>query len=192
MLRQLSLGMNLLALGLFVPGIWLPMFALKSEMGAWFGQGRLTADLVDKELSILQTVEELWRDDRLLVAALIFFFSVAIPVIKTLLVSLAWYWHKLGKGRKLADWIAAIGKWSMADVFVVAIFLAVLSTDHAETTATQAINLFGLRIDFEISSATLSTLGPGFYYFVGYCILSLAASQLLHFSLRRQPAADQM
>ena len=191
MLRHLGLGLNLLALGLFFPGILLPMFALKTEMNAWFGQGRLGASLVDKDLSIMQTVEELWRDQRLLVAALIFVFSILVPLLKTILVGLAWYWHKLQKGKRLATWVAAIGKWSMADVFVVAIFLAMLSTDHAETTTRQSLNMFGLRLDFDISSATQSMLGNGFYYFVGYCLLSLAASQLLQYGLKTQSAPAQ-
>lgn len=66
----------------------------------------------------------------------------------------------------------------MADVFVIAVFLAVLSTNHAETASNQQIVVFGFKMELLISSQTLSAVGQGFYYFVGYCLLSLLATQI--------------
>ena len=75
MLRQnLGFALNLIALGLFVPGILLPMFSLDMELLANLGNSALTASLVDKQLSILGTVDELWQDQRFLVGFLILFF----------------------------------------------------------------------------------------------------------------------
>jgi hypothetical protein len=74
----------------------------------------------------------------------------------------------------------------MADVFVVAIFLAMLSTNHSETANSKALVLFGFKMDLLISSETLSAVGAGFYYFIGYCILSLVAS---HISQIKAPAS---
>lgn len=177
-MRHLGLLLNLLALGLFFPGILLPMFSLNMEMAANIAGSQLTTPLVAQELSIITTVEELLSEDRLLVAALIFLFSVCIPLLKTLLITVA-YFIKSGIWRqRLTGFVAAIGKWSMADVFVVAVFLAVLSTNHAETASTQQFSVMGFRIALDISSQTLSAVGEGFYYFVGYCLLSLLGSQL--------------
>jgi hypothetical protein len=81
--------------------------------------------------------------------------------------------------QKLIKIVAVIGKWSMADVFVVAVFLAILSTNHAQSRETHELAFFGMKIGFEMSSQTLSNVGQGFYYFVGYCVLSLLGSQLL-------------
>jgi hypothetical protein len=67
----------------------------------------------------------------------------------------------------------------MADVFVVAIFIAVLSTNHAQSAQQQELSFFGMTLTFEISTETLSNIGSGFYFFVGYCVLSLIGSQLI-------------
>jgi uncharacterized paraquat-inducible protein A len=58
-----------------------------------------------------------------------------------------------------------ISKWSMADVFVVGVFVAFL--------AANAVKKEGGLLSFE------AVLGPGFYFFLGYCLLSILSSQLL-------------
>ncbi|AWB65187.1 Paraquat-inducible protein A [Saccharobesus litoralis] len=176
--KHLGFALTLIALLLFVPGIIYPMFSLNMELKAQLSQSILTSPIVNKELSILATVEELWRDERLLVAMLIFAFSILIPVIKTALVCLA-YWRKNTEiEQKIMKFISSIGKWSMADVFVVAVFLAILSTNHAETQDTQQFAIFGFKLDLLISSETLSNVGSGFYFFTAYCLLSLLGSHL--------------
>ena len=71
-----------------------------------------------------------------------------------------------------------LGKWSMADVFVVAVFLAILSTNHASTESKQQLTIFAFKLDLLVSSETLSNAGVGFYYFTAYCLLSLLGTQL--------------
>lgn len=178
MTKHLGFSFNLLALALFIPGIMMPMFSLNTELIAQVGQTSLSSELVSKELSLIMTIEELWQDDRFLVALLIFFFSICIPLLKSILVSIAYFKRNTLTEEKIIGFVAAIGKWSMADVFVVAIFLAVLSTQHAETANNEQLILFGFKIDLLISSETLSSVGMGFYYFAGYCLLSLLATQL--------------
>lgn len=185
MKKHIGFGLNIAALGLFFPGIILPMFSMNMEMAAVFNQSTLTSSIVDKELSILTTVEELWLDQRLLVAALIFLFSVCIPLFKTSLVSVAYFTKDSLKQARLLGWVSGIGKWSMADVFVVAIFLAILSTNHAETADSHQFAIFGLTIAFDISTQTLSAAGQGFYFFTAYCILSLLGTQLAFSAAKR-------
>lgn len=184
-MKHAGFVLNLIALGLFFPGIFLPMFTLNTEMKVILSNSSFTSSLVDEELSIMQTVETLWDDQRWLVAALIFVFSVTIPLLKGLMVVLAYIRKNTNIEARLLSFVAHIGKWSMADVFVVAIFLAVLSTDHAGTTETHHFTLFGLSLAVDISSQTLSSLGQGFYYFVGYCMLSLFGTHLAFASLGR-------
>lgn len=178
--RHLGFACNLAALGLFIPGILLPMFVLNMELSALINASGISASILDKELSILTTVEELWRDKRLLVAGLIFVFSVCIPLLKTLLVCLAYMKKNTLSERRIMAFVGAIGKWSMADVFVVAVFLAMLSTDHGQTITSHFISILGFKISFDISTQTLSAVGQGFYYFSGYCLLSIFGSQLMH------------
>ena len=137
----------------------------------------LSADLVDKQLSIMATVEELWHEERIFVAVLIFAFSVLIPLTKTILVSFAYWQRKTALEAKIMNFIASIGKWSMADVFVVAVFLAILSTNHAGTETAKQLQIFAFKIDLVVSSETLSSAGTGFYYFTAYCLLSLLGTQ---------------
>jgi hypothetical protein len=178
--KQLGFVLNLIALFIFIPGIMLPMFSLSMEMSAQLGASSLTSQIINKELSLLSTIVELWQDQRLLVATLIFIFSICIPLLKGILVCYSYLKKHSATEAKLLNFVAKIGKWSMADVFVIAIFLAVLSTNHAETADSKTLALLTFKIDLLISSETLSAVGLGFYYFSGYCLLSLLGT---HFSL---------
>ena len=184
--RHLGFSLNVLALALFVPGILLPMFALNMELAALLGNSSLTSDLVDKELSILATVSDLWHDDRMIVAALIFAFSVCVPALKTTLVTAAYVRPDTVFEGRLLRFVGTIGKWSMADVFVVAIFLAILSTNHAETNDVHQFSILGFSMSLEISTQTLSAVGQGFYFFTGYCLMSMAGTQLALYSWKKR------
>ena len=175
--KHLGFILNIIALALFFPGILLSMFSLKMDMAASISGSSLVSTLINKELSIMATIEELWHDQRLLVAGLIFVFSVAIPLLKSLIVTFAYFSKNRQRESRLLRFVASIGKWSMADVFVVAVFLAILSTNHADTVNTQQLAIFGFKIALDISTETLSAAGEGFYYFTGYCLLALLGSQ---------------
>lgn len=190
--HHIGFALNVVALGLFFPGILLPIFALSTDMLASLGPSDLSASLVNKELSIMATVRELWDDQRLLVAALIFVFSVCIPVLKSLLLTVAYVARRSAAALPLARFVSAIGKWSMADVFVVAVFLAVLSTSHAETQATHEFVIFGFRVALDVSTQTLSMVGEGFYYFTAYCLLSIFGAQLALSGLKRLAPAPSV
>jgi paraquat-inducible protein A len=75
----------------------------------------------------------------------------------------------------------------MADVFVIAIFLAIMSTNHAETSTSEQFSVFGFKIALDISTQTLSAAGEGFYYFTAYCLLSLIGTQLSGSVIKHQP-----
>lgn len=184
--KHLGFGFNLISIALFIPGIFLPMFHLNMEIKAQLSQSTLQSELINQTLSILTTVEELWQDDRILVALLIFIFSIVLPISKSLLMTFAYFKKHTPVEDKIYQWVGKISKWSMADVFVVAIFLAFLSTNHAQTTIPHQLSLFGFNLHFEMSSETLSNVGVGFYYFTGYCLLSLLSTQLSTASIKNK------
>jgi paraquat-inducible protein A len=186
--KHLGFAFNIIALVLFFPGILLTMFSFNMEMAANISGSALTSSLIDKELSIMATISELWEDQRLLVAALIFVFSVCIPLLKTVLVCFAYFTKSLQIEKKLIKFVGAIGKWSMADVFVIAIFLAIMSTNHADTSNSEQFSVFGFKIALDISTQTLSAAGEGFYYFTAYCVLSLFGTQLASSAIKYKPA----
>lgn len=185
-LKHLGFFLNLLALALFIPGILQPMFSLTMDVTAQTNISQLSSELINKELSLIATIQELYQDDRVLVAALILFFSIIIPIIKSTLISFTYFTKNNVLARKVTSFVNAIGKWSMADVFVVAIFLAVMSTNHAETQTAHQLSLFGFKVDLLLSSETLSSIGVGFYYFTCYCIVSMIASQVSGYALSRK------
>ena len=78
-----------------------------------------------------------------------------------------------------------IGKWSMADVFVVAVFLAFLATrDQAQVNSFSVPVLFQ-QIDVAMETHLTSTLGSGFYFFLAYCLFSVFWTQVLKHQQRR-------
>ena len=80
--------------------------------------------------SMWGTVEELARSGNLLVALLIVFFSLVIPVFK-LLLQLASLFISAEANRKPLLWLnAVLSKWSMSDVFVMGLLVAFMAGRH--------------------------------------------------------------
>ena len=112
-----------------------------------------TVSAFDKTRSILGTASELYANNHLLVAMLIVVFSVIVPLVKALIL-LSVLLPVSRKAKLILLWISnAISKWSMADVFVIAIFIAFLAGNGIQESR-------GL-VDFE------AHLGVGFWYFLG-------------------------
>jgi len=129
-----------------------------------------TIEAFNKTRSILGTVRDLFQTGNAFVAILIMTFSVLIPVFKGFLTLICLLNIAPDKKAKLGWFSANISKWSMADVFVIAIFVAYLAAN-------------GIREDTGLVQFS-STLGEGFYYFLAYCLVSIIASQLLAPALR--------
>jgi len=118
-----------------------------------------------KTRSILGTVRDLFQNQHFVVGFLIMLFSVIVPVIKGFMLLLAHMKISPTMARKMKNYSGLISKWSMADVFVIGIFVAYLAANAIEKEA-------GL-LSFD------ATLGAGFYFFLGYCLLSILSAQLL-------------
>jgi|GEM_PF-423721 len=120
-------------------------------------------DLYVQTRSILGSVSTLYVQGAFVAATLILIFSIGFPAVKMFLLVQALLNRAHHRGIRIR-FIAAIGKWSMADVFVVAIFIAYLAA-KATAGTTQAV-------------AFTSAFGSGFYYFASYCIASIACQQI--------------
>jgi hypothetical protein len=205
-LRLLGLCLILISMGLLYPGITQPVLTLSGELEkselADFGIDLIAGDSGNSQTrdmlnamsrlmgldqiegrveayrstrSILGMSRELAANGNLLVAILIVTFSVLIPVLKLLLQALALLLPG-PPGRRLLAFNAALGKWSMADVFVMAMLIAFM--------AGRASNHVGelLIMDAELER--------GFWFFLGYCLFAIAAGALLNWLARGQP--DQL
>ncbi len=118
-----------------------------------------------KSRSILGTAQKLIEENNIVVGLLIILFSIAIPVTKMLmqLSLIIMPWPKIKK--KIASLINVMSKWSMADVFVMALIVSYMAGQSDSSSK----DLVTMHSQFEI----------GFYFFLGYCLFSIAANSLL-------------
>ncbi len=118
----------------------------------------------NKTRSIAGTVKELFRTGNGFVGFLVMLFSIVIPVSKILLMLLGAYFHDSKNSRKAFLISSVISKWSMADVFVIAIIVAFMAANASNMGG--LLNL-GARFEF------------GFYFFLGYCTFSILSTQVI-------------
>lgn len=119
--------------------------------------------------SILGAVRNLYDVGSPVPATLILLFSVIVPLTKAFLVLFATFMQSSGQRQRVLEFVAAIGKWSMADVFVVALFITYLAAQATQTVPGQTGTAPLMAFD--------ATFGPGFYWFTAYCLFSLASQQ---------------
>ncbi|MFV1984703.1 MAG: paraquat-inducible protein A [Thiohalomonadales bacterium] len=81
--------------------------------------------LIQNTFSIISGLQQLIEEKRFFLFFIISTFSIILPIIKIIVLSLL-VSHKIdssSKNKKHLNWIHQIGKWSMLDVFVVAILI---------------------------------------------------------------------
>uniref|UniRef100_UPI00356920C6 paraquat-inducible protein A n=1 Tax=Salegentibacter sp. TaxID=1903072 RepID=UPI00356920C6 len=131
--------------------------------------------------SILQVIGILFETgkvDSFFVGLLILVFSIIFPVAKLISTQIYLAGNKKQRKNKLLKFFAfKSGKWSMADVYVIAIFMAYIGfqgiLDH------QLSNL-DMETESLVSISTNKTsLQPGFIIFIGFVLFSLLLSTIL-------------
>jgi paraquat-inducible protein A len=112
------------------------------------------------ESTILGGVVLLWELKSYPVAAIIFFASIVIPVMKflILLYLLISVKYPIGKDKKvnkhkLYYMTEIVGPWSMIDVFVVAILAALIHLSSIEILAGTAATAFAISVFFTLLAA---------------------------------------
>ncbi|WP_417591024.1 paraquat-inducible protein A [Owenweeksia hongkongensis] len=131
--------------------------------------------------SILQVVSLLFQSPRIdskMVGFLVLAFSVILPISKLISTQI----YLLGKGalrkNKIIQWLAfKSGKWSMADVMVVAIFMSYVSFDGI---LDHQLEYARVETETLTSLATnLTSLQPGFMLFLTYVLYGLILAAIL-------------
>jgi len=112
------------------------------------------------ESTILGGVILLWEHESYPVAAIIFFASIIIPIMKFLILIylLISVKYPIGKDKKvnkhkLYYMTEVIGPWSMIDVFVVAILAALIHLSSVEILAGTAATAFAISVFFTLLAA---------------------------------------
>jgi uncharacterized paraquat-inducible protein A len=118
--------------------------------------------------SIVGSVRRLYEVGSPVPATLILLFSVVVPLVKAVLVGWAIFLADGEKRRRTLAFVETIAKWSMADVFVVALFIAYLAAMASQSAPAAGPPLVAFTAEF----------GAGFYWFAAYCVFSLASQQV--------------
>lgn len=72
-------------------------------------------------------VVALWEQNELALAAVLFIFCIVFPLVKLTALAVIWFVRLADEDReKLLHWLEVLGKWSMLDVFVVAILIVLV------------------------------------------------------------------
>lgn len=115
--------------------------------------------------SLLGTMQELISHGHQFVGVLIGLFGVVIPVIKIMLTMLSLCLSSQAHKAALLNTSSLLSKWSMSDVFVMALMVAFLAINSNQ----DAVNTVQMNAE----------LGRGFYFFAAYCLLAIVAGQLM-------------
>lgn len=166
-------------------GISLPMIEIDARI-ATLDLKMLSSHILFKDQviffqtkSILDVVHILisnGKADTIFVGCLIFLFSVLFPVMK--LISASIYLFIKEKSNKFIKYMAfKSGKWSMADVMVVAIFMAYVGFQGILNNQLQDINMQNETLN--LISTNRSNLQTGFLIFVSFVIFNLILAEFL-------------
>ncbi len=116
--------------------------------------------------------------DSIIVGLLIMVFSVLFPMAKILSTKLYLLGKTKWRDNKVIKFFAfKSGKWSMADVYVIAIFMAYIGFKGILDNQIKGLTM---QTDSLVSLSTSETsLQPGFVLFVGFVLFSLVLSEVL-------------
>jgi len=115
--------------------------------------------------------------DLKIVGVMILLFSIVIPLIKLVLSALFLYSKRVRSSGIAKGIIYHLGKWSMADVFVVAMFMAYIGFYGIITSQLGAIGQN--QTGYAVETLNYSRLSPGALFFTTYCILSIITGILI-------------
>jgi hypothetical protein len=152
---------------------------LSPQLTTALQQGVDNVEVYQQTRSIVSSVRQLYNVGSPLPATLILLFSVIVPLTKAALVALAVSMKNDTTRKRTLKFVEMIAKWSMADVFAVALFivyLAAQATQQPPGAPDAAPPLLAFTAQF----------GPGFYWFAAYCLFSLASQQYT-FRVAAQP-----
>ena len=112
------------------------------------------------------------------VGVLLITFSIFFPLLK-IASSLGYYYnyHHARENPVIKFFVLKSGKWSMADVMVVAIFMAYIGFNGIITSQFEQLSSAGRELEILTTNGT--SLQPGYYLFLTYTLLALFFSGFL-------------
>jgi paraquat-inducible protein A len=101
------------SLGFFIAGIFLPFTSVTK---LW---------LFENQVSVYQGLIVLWKAGQIFLFLILFVFTVCFPFVKINAMLTLWLYPQLAgeHAKRLYHFVSNLGKWSMLDVFVMAILV---------------------------------------------------------------------
>jgi hypothetical protein len=178
----------MLALTVLITGLLTPMIEIDARIK------ELSFTLIGEKLkfndqvifyqskSIIDVVKILLQTgkvDSMIVGVLILAFSIVFPIGKLIATQIYLLGKNTWKNQKLIQYFALrSGKWSMADVNVVAIFMAYIGFKGILDSQLSSMDI--QTESLASVSTNLTSLQPGFILFVSFVLFSLILSEILH------------
>jgi hypothetical protein len=157
--RCVLFALTLVAVIFFVIGILAPAMVIWTAPSIPMESGNLEFVLQHEVRGIAAIIWDLFTGGHWILGGFLLLFSILTPLTKAVLTFFITASPSRALNFKIGEFLHAIGKWSMADVFVAAVLLALYALKFHE--ATKSIPCLGL------------------YYFIGYCLLSMMTTELL-------------
>ncbi len=180
-------GLTLISIIFLVLGVSMPMIDIDARLQSFDFLLMNEPIHFDEQViyyqskSILEVTKTLWQGgqwDLKFVGLLVLLFSVVFPFFKLLMSGLYLYTQRIRESKNAQLIIFHLGKWSMADVFVVAMFMAYIGFYGIISSQLNAIsNGAG---GFVIETVNYSRLSPGAFFFTLYTMLSITISILIN------------
>ena len=120
---------------------------------------------------ILGSISKLFDSGENMVALTILIFSVIIPLLKIFTLIFVILAKEFNFAHMIVRFFKLLGKWSMIDVFVVAVFLVYFTSNQGEVT----------QAEIEV----------GLYFFLIYVLLSMVTAIMTHRLLIKSPSSPQ-
>lgn len=118
--------------------------------------------------------------DTMLVGVLLVTFSIIFPALKLLASVVYVYQPEYTRRSTLVVFFALkSSKWSMADVMVIAILMAYVGFNGLISSQLNLIARGATTAGIEVLTTNGTSLQPGFYMFLAFCIYSLLVSSLM-------------
>ena len=182
-----ALTLMFASLCLLIGGVTTPMIDLEAMIDLLrfqlIGEEIRFADniIFFQSKSISDLVEILIRDgsiEMIFVGVLVFTFSIIFPTLK-LISSLLWSLgnERLNNNKIIRFFVFKSGKWSMADVMVVAIFMAYIGFNGIVGNQMDMLSRSSDAVEIFTTNGT-KLLG-GFYLFLSFVVSSLVLSEIL-------------
>lgn len=130
-------------------------------------------------LEVFKTLIDMHQPAMSLVAVLVLLFSVVFPSLKMMALSASLFRPSLLRTSRIVRLLAfELSKWSMADVMVLAIFMSFVAFNGVIEGG-----MGGIRAEPAVQQLVLptnsSTILPGYYLFIGFCLASIFLSKKL-------------